>query len=117
MAATGDFGTTCPIRGSVKVVKEGNDHRLDLEGFEAPIELDLAITSQGAATGPDCYDRWRMSFGEPTTWSGVGDIPSQSIGLHIGYLVNAATLRSVRDRSSTSRTPGGGIQACRTASG
>jgi len=71
VAATGDFGTSGPIRGSLTVVKEGDDYRLDLQGFEAPVDVDLAVTAQAAATSPGCFDRWRLSFGEPTTWSGL----------------------------------------------
>lgn len=89
VAATGDFGTSGPIRGSLTVVKEGDDYRLDLQGFEAPVDVDLAITAQAAATSPGCFDRWRLSFGEPTTWTGVDDVPSRSVHLHIGMLLDA----------------------------
>ena len=89
VAATGDIGTSGPIRGSLTVVKEGDDYRLDLRGIEAPVDVDLAVTAQAAATSPGCFDRWRLSFGEPTTWSGADDVPSRSVHLHIGLLLNA----------------------------
>lgn len=88
VAATGTFDASGPIRGSITVVKEGDDYRLNLTGFRAPVDVDFILTSQGAATGQGCYDRWGIGFGEPTTWSGKNDIPGRSIGLHIGYMLD-----------------------------
>jgi|GEM_PF-2665703 len=84
VVATGDFGASGPVRGSLKLVKTASDYQLQLIDFAGPAGDELRISAR--ETSPGCYDSWGLGFGDPSTWT-APDIPNKIIGLHLKLLV------------------------------
>jgi len=84
VVATGDFGPSGAVHGSVKVVKTESDYMLQLSDFAAPAGDELKISAR--ETRPGCYDSWGLAFGDPSSWTSP-DIPNKITGLHLRLLL------------------------------